>query len=194
MKQLIKAILVLSMAFIGMSQAHATEERKAQDQEMASDVETKGQPINSAHRNTVPSDAVLRQRLTPLQYRVTREDATEPAYNNPYWDNHQLGIYLDIISGVPLFSSIDKYDSGTGWPSFTRPLDRETIVMGVEHGFFSVYSEVRSKLSDAHLGHVFDDGPPPTGLRYCINSAALRFIPVADLEKEGYGQFLQLFK
>ena len=142
----------------------------------------------------MPSDAVLRERLTPLQYRVTREDGTEPAFNNTYWDNHEPGLYVDIISGVPLFSSTDKYDSGTGWPSFTRPLDRDNIVVKKDRSFFMVRNEVRSKLSNAHLGHVFEDGPQPTGLRYCMNSAALHFIPVADLEKDGYGQYLALFK
>jgi methionine-R-sulfoxide reductase len=142
----------------------------------------------------IPSDEELRRRLTPLQYKVTRKDGTEPAFANAYWDNHQPGIYVDIISGAALFSSTDKYDSGTGWPSFTRPLDPEQIVEKEDRGFFSVRTEVRGKLADAHLGHVFNDGPPPTGLRYCINSAALRFIPRADLAKEGYGEYLELFK
>jgi len=142
----------------------------------------------------IPSDAELRRRLTPLQYKVTRQDGTEPAFSNAYWNNHEPGIYVDIISGAPLFSSTDKYDSGTGWPSFTRPLDPEQIVEKEDRSFFSVRTEVRSKLADAHLGHVFDDGPPPTGLRYCINSAALRFVPKADLVKEGYGEYVKLFK
>jgi methionine-R-sulfoxide reductase len=142
----------------------------------------------------IPSDEELRKRLTPLQYQVTRKDGTEPPYNNAYWDNHEPGLYVDIISGVPLFSSLDKYDSGTGWPSFTRPLDPAAIVNKQDRSFFSVRTEIRSKSSDAHLGHVFDDGPPPTGLRYCMNSAALRFIPKADLAKEGYGDYVKLFK
>ncbi len=142
----------------------------------------------------IPSDTELRQKLTPLQYKVTREDGTEPPFKNAYWDNHAAGIYVDIISGVPLFSSTDKYESGTGWPSFTRPLDPAAVVEKEDRSFFSVRTEVRSKLSDAHLGHVFSDGPAPTGLRYCMNSAALRFIPKADLEKEGYGDYLKLFK
>jgi len=145
-------------------------------------------------RFTIPSDAELRRRLTPLQYKVTRQDGTEPAFANAYWDNHEPGIYVDIISGAPLFSSTDKYESGTGWPSFTRPLDPEQIVEREDRSFFSVRTEVRGKLSDAHLGHVFDDGPPPTRLRYCMNSAALRFVPKADLEKEGYGEYVKLFK
>lgn len=141
----------------------------------------------------IPSDAELRRRLTPLQYKVTREDGTEPPFSNAYWDNHAPGLYVDIISGAPLFISIDKYDSGTGWPSFTRPLDPDQIVEKEGRGLFSVRTEVRGKLSDAHLGHVFNDGPPPTGLRYCMNSAALRFIPQADLVKEGYGEYVKLF-
>jgi len=142
----------------------------------------------------IPSDTQLRQRLTPLQYKVTREDGTEPPFNNAYWNNHEPGIYVDIITGVPLFSSADKFDSGTGWPSFTRPLDPDAIVKKEDRGFFTVRTEVRTRLSNAHLGHVFDDGPPPTGLRYCMNSAALRFIPKADLAKEGYGEYEKLFE
>jgi len=142
----------------------------------------------------IPSDEELRQRLTPLQYKVTRKDGTEPPFDNAYWNNHEPGIYVDIISGVPLFSSIDKYESGTGWPSFTRPLDPEAIVEKQDRSFFTVRTEIRGKASDAHLGHVFTDGPPPTGLRYCMNSAALRFIPKADLAKEGYAEYEKLFE
>lgn len=142
----------------------------------------------------VPTDAELREILTPLQYRVTREEGTEPAFNNRYWDNHEAGIYVDIISGVPLFSSTDKYDSGTGWPSFTRPIDEDSVYVTKDRSFFMVRNEVRSKLADAHLGHVFDDGPKPTGLRYCMNSASLRFVPVDELEQQGYGEYLKLFK
>lgn len=140
-----------------------------------------------------PPSEVLKRRLTPLQYHVTQENGTEPPFRNEYWDNHREGIYVDIVSGEPLFSSRDKFDSGTGWPSFTRPLVPENIVArrDLSHGLDRV--EIRSRGADSHLGHVFPDGPPPTGRRYCLNSAALRFIPKEDLEKEGYGQFLPLF-
>lgn len=141
-----------------------------------------------------PDQSNLRNMLSPLQYRVTQEDGTERPFSNEFWDNKAEGIYVDIVSGEPLFSSTDKYKSGTGWPSFTRPLLAENIVEKVDRKLWAERTEVRSKIGDSHLGHVFPDGPRPTGLRYCINSASLRFIPKENLQKEGYGEFLKLFK
>ena len=157
--------------------------------------------VKTGHRNanknggdSKPSADRIKQILTPLQYQVTQKEGTEPPYQNEYWDSKRAGVYVDIVSGEPLFSSLDKYDSGTGWPSFSKPLEPGNIVEKPDNKLFVKRTEVRSRIADSHLGHVFDDGPGPTGLRYCMNSAALRFIPKENLEKEGYGEYAPLFR
>lgn len=170
------AVLGTAFAFLARGQEKKTVAAKA-----------------DANSKQSSADSELRARLTPLQYHVTRESGTEPPFRNEYWNNHRAGIYVDIISGEALFSSLDKFESGTGWPSFTKPIEPDRVVEKVDHSF-GVRSEIRSKSSDAHLGHVFDDGPPPTGMRYCMNSAALRFVPVDKLKEEGLAQYLSLFE
>ncbi len=141
-----------------------------------------------------PSDSELKKELTPLQYQVTQHEATERPFQNEYWNNHEAGIYVDVVSGEPLFSSLDKYESGTGWPSFTKPLEPKNVKTKTDRSLLMERTEVRSTHADSHLGHLFDDGPQPTGLRYCMNSASMRFIPVAKLAEEGYGQYVGLFE
>ncbi len=185
--KLIALTLLLSLPGVGLLALDASDADREQ-------TPANPLPAGQTAEFTKPSEAELRARLTSLQYEVTQEEATERAFDNAYWDNKQAGIYVDIISGEPLFSSTDKFKSGTGWPSFTRPIDENALAEHTDTRFFMKRTELKSSLAGSHLGHVFDDGPQPTGLRYCINSASLRFIPVEQLEAEGYGQYLPLFE
>jgi methionine-R-sulfoxide reductase len=151
-------------------------------------------PSSTNQAAAKPSSEELKKKLTPEQYHVTQQCGTEPPFRNEYWDNHRAGIYVDIVSGEPLFSSLDKFDSGSGWPSFTKPIDKQSVAEKSDPTLGMERTEVRGGKSDSHLGHVFDDGPAPTGQRFCINSAALRFVPVEKLKEEGYGQYLPLFE
>ncbi len=191
MKNLLIIIFVISLLNTGCSQSEEGSKNNLQSSERK---QTEMNTWSEDKNYQKPSDEELKKMLTDEQYQVTQCEGTELAFKNEYWDNHRAGIYVDVVSGEPLFSSKDKFDSGTGWPSFTQPIDPKYIVKKEDHSYGWNRIEVRSKEGDSHLGHVFDDGPGPTGLRFCINSASLRFIPKEKMVEEGYGEFLPLIE
>ena len=181
----IGTVTVVAAVIVGMA-FHASHAQSTNDSTVIT-------PYMETNDFKKPDAAELKKKLTPEQFAVTQQAATEPAFNNKYWDTHDVGIYVDVVSGKPLFSSLDKFDSGCGWPSFTRPISAGDVVEKEDDSYGMERTEVRSKMADSHLGHVFDDGPGPTHLRYCINSAALRFVPVDKMEAAGYGKYLEPF-
>jgi peptide methionine sulfoxide reductase msrA/msrB len=186
------AFVFIALSGVAIFLNHAGAQKK---DEPATPTTAMTNPSSATEKNTKADDADLRKKLTPEQYRVTQMCGTEPAFHNQYWDNHTPGIYVDVVSGEPLFTSLDKFDSGTGWPSFTKPIAKEHVAEKSDRAFGMERTEVRSSKSDSHLGHLFDDGPRDKGgMRYCINSASLRFIPVEKLKEEGYGEYLPLFE
>jgi len=185
------AIVFVALSGVAMFLNHAVAQKRHEPPTQQTAM-TSPSPSNEKKAKASPEE--LRQRLTPEQYYVTQQCGTEPAFRNKYWNNHQAGIYVDVVSGEPLFTSLDKFDSGTGWPSFTKPIAKQNVTEKSDRTLVMERTEVRSSKSDSHLGHVFPDGPAPTGQRYCINSAALRFIPVEKLKDEGYGEYLPLFE